>query len=72
MSEIKNKFILKNNNPYEWIFRLFTAIVGYEINNKSIFWAIIDFLFYPIAWIKWIICHEVNISIIKKALAPFI
>jgi len=48
------------------IFGLLTAIVGYEIHS-SIFWSIVDFLLFPLVWIKWIILHEVTLSIIKGA-----
>jgi hypothetical protein len=42
-----------------------TAMVGYTIHH-SIFWAIVDFLFWPVVVIKWLICHDINISIIKQ------
>lgn len=45
---------------------LFTAMVGNAIHS-SIFWSIVDFFFWPIAWLKWLICQEVTISIIKSA-----
>lgn len=53
------------------IFAIATAMIGYNINN-SLFWAIIDFIFSPLAWIKWLICHEVNITIIKETFAFFL
>lgn len=49
---------------------LFTAFIGYHIHG-SIFWTIIDWIFWPIAWLKWLICHEVNLTIIKGAFAFF-
>lgn len=52
------------------IFALCTATIGYHIHN-SVFWSIMDFFFSPLAWLKWIICHEVNITIIKQAFAWF-
>ena len=42
-----------------------TAMIGYNIHN-DIFWAIVDFLFMPIVWCKWLIYEEVNISIIEE------
>lgn len=45
-------------------------MIGYRINH-SLFWAIIDFFFAPIAWIKWFICEEVNITIIKETFSFF-
>lgn len=61
-------------NKYGWIYTLFcfcTAMIGYQIHN-SIFWSIVDFFFTPIAWMKWLICHEVSLTIIKKAFAFFL
>lgn len=54
-----------------FIISLATAIIGHEIHN-SIFWSIIDFFFWPFAWIKWAIFHEVNVSIIKSAFEFFL
>ena len=54
-----------------FIAALATAIIGHEIHN-SIFWSIIDFFFWPFAWIKWAIFHEVNVSIIKSAFEFFL
>lgn len=53
------------------IIAIATAIIGYEIHG-SIFWTIIDFFFWPIVWIKWFICSEVNITIIKQAFDFFL
>lgn len=50
---------------------LATAIIGKEIHG-SIFWAIVDFFFAPLVWLKWLICEEVNITIIKSAFAFFL
>lgn len=47
-----------------------TAIIGHEIHG-SIFWSIVDFFFMPLAWLKWLICQEVNLTIIKEAFAFF-
>ncbi len=46
------------------------AIIGYHIHG-NIFWAIIDWLFWPIVLLKWAICHEINLTIIKGAFAFF-
>jgi hypothetical protein len=51
------------------VFSVCTAMIGYHI-HYSWFWTIMDFLFAPIAWIKWLICHEVCITIIKHTF-PF-
>jgi len=45
------------------IIAILTSIIGYSIHH-SIFWCICDFLFWPFAWIKWIILQQVNITII--------
>jgi len=47
-----------------------TAIIGYHI-HQSVFFTIMDFLFWGIVWIKWLIFHEVTLSIIKSAFAWF-
>ena len=43
------------------------AIIGYTINQGSVFWSIIDFIFWPLAWLKWVICQEVTLTIIKHS-----
>lgn len=47
-----------------------TAMIGYNIHN-SIFWSIVDWFFWPFAWIKWLICQEVNMSLIRHTFAFF-
>lgn len=47
-----------------------TARIGYFVHG-SIFWAIVDFFFWPFAWLKWLLCSEVNMTIIKQAFAFF-
>jgi len=53
------------------IFSICTAMVGYTI-HKSIFWSIMDFIFTFIAWTKWLICHEVSLTIIKNTFSFFL
>ena len=48
------------------IIALLTSNIGYAI-HKSVGWAIADFFFFPLAWLKWIILREVNLTIIKSA-----
>lgn len=48
-----------------FIFSVITAMIGYNINH-SIFWSIMDFIFTPFAWCKWLIMHQVTFSIIKN------
>ncbi len=52
------------------IFCILTASIGYTIHG-SFFWSAIDFLFCPIVWAKWLICHEVTLSIIKTTFQWF-
>ncbi len=49
---------------------LFTAMIGHSIHH-SLFWAIVDFFFAPLAWAKWLICHQVNMTIIRETFAFF-
>jgi hypothetical protein len=53
------------------ILSVMTAMVGYTIHH-SIFWSIMDFLFTPLTWIKWLICQEVNLTIIKQTFQFFL
>ena len=52
------------------IIAIATTRIGYFIHG-SIFWSIVDFFFWPLAWIKWLLCSEVNMTIIKQAFAFF-
>jgi hypothetical protein len=58
------------NFPYI-LFQLPTAMIGYTIHN-SFGWAIMDFIFAPLAWCKWLIMQEVNMSIIKETFNFFL
>jgi hypothetical protein len=50
---------------------LATAMIGYQIHG-SVFWAIMDFLFMPFAWAKWLVLQEVNLTIIKSTFEFFL
>lgn len=52
------------------IFSVLTAMIGYTIHG-SLFWAVMDFLFTPIAWAKWLICKEVTLSVVKSTFTWF-
>lgn len=52
------------------IFATMTAMIGYTIHG-SLFWAIMDFFFAPPTWAKWLIYHEVTLSIIKQTFTWF-
>ncbi len=52
------------------VFSLSTAVIGHKIHGSA-FWAVVDFLFPIIVWLKWLICQEVTLSVIKSAFAFF-
>lgn len=67
---IKKSYSIFN---FGWIYPILaivTAMIGYRIHS-SIFWSIMDFIFWPIAWCKWLIFHEVNLSLIKQTFEFF-
>jgi hypothetical protein len=47
-----------------------TAMIGHTIHH-SVFWSILDFFFWPLAWIKWLILHQVTLAIIKETFSFF-
>jgi hypothetical protein len=59
------------NDMLSLLFCLATAIIGYT-RHGSLPWAILDFLFAPIVWCKWLICKQVNLTLIKKSFAFFL
>ncbi len=55
-----------------WIvFGVTTAIIGKTIHGST-GWAIADGFFSVIAWCKWLICQEVNLSIVKESFNFFL
>ena len=48
-----------------------TIVIGYTI-NKSVIWAILNGIFWPITWVKWLICKDVNMTIIKESFSFFL
>lgn len=67
----KQKQTVKSGNGiFYTIFSVMTSMIGYTIHG-SIFWSIMDFIFTPITWIKWLICEEVTLSIIKTTFSWF-
>ena len=54
-----------------FVFSVATAMIGHTIHN-SLFWSIMDFIFTPITWVKWLICHEVNMTLIHQTFAFFL
>jgi membrane protein YdbS with pleckstrin-like domain len=54
---------------YQWLhllFAIFTGQIGYAIHH-NLAWSVIDAIFFPLAWIKWIFYHEVTLNIIKHS-----
>jgi hypothetical protein len=47
------------------LFSLPTAMIGYHMHSDWM-WATFDFIFWPISWCKWLICQEINLTIIKE------
>ena len=69
---MKNK-IAKESRMTKRIYALLgvlTAIIGYEMHGNW-FYTIMDFLFWFLVWIKWLIFHEITLGIITKAFAFF-
>jgi hypothetical protein len=52
------------------IMAVLIAMVGYTIHG-SLFWAIVDFFFWPLAIIKWLICKQLTLAVIKLTFAWF-
>lgn len=52
------------------IFCVLTTMIGHTL-HESLFWSVMDFIFCPIAWAKWLICHEVTLTVLKNAFAWF-
>jgi len=75
ISNIKERYVMSKSNSGSnvlgFIFATCTAIVGHSIHH-SLLWSIIDFIFSPLAWLKWLVCGEVNMTIIKNAFGFFI
>lgn len=42
-----------------------TAMVGYHIHG-DLFWAVIDFFFWPWALLKWLFYGEINLTVIRE------
>jgi hypothetical protein len=50
---------------------LVTAMIGHTIHH-SVIWAVIDFIFWPVALVKWLVCHEITLSVIKRTFGFFL
>lgn len=51
-------------------FQVATMMVGYSIHHSRL-WSLFDGVFAPFVWLKWIICQEVNLTIIKHCFEFF-
>jgi L-lactate permease len=61
---------VKYYRPFNSVLAVVVGMIGYKLNNDSFFWGIVDGLFYPIALIKWIVCDELTLTLIKQTF-PF-
>lgn len=53
------------------IFCICTSIVGIQIHHNA-FYAIINFILVPISWLYCVICHDVNMTVIREAFSFFL
>lgn len=65
----KREIVVRRSGIYT-IFCILVAMVGYHIHG-SIFWSVMDFIFTPFAILKWLIYHQVNLTIIKETFSWF-
>ena len=70
MSDVKIRIGGKGGGLLYTVFSVLTAMIGYTIHG-SLFWAVMDFIFVPFAWIKWLIMKQVTLSIIKATFSWF-
>lgn len=63
---------MKRIGSFIWaLMAVATAMIGHTIHG-SIVWAVMDFFFMPLAWMKWLICQQVTLSIIKRTFSFFL
>jgi hypothetical protein len=53
-----------------------TSMLAYPINVANgawfpRFWCVVDFFFWPFAWIKWLVFQEINMTLIKETFSFF-
>lgn len=51
--------------PVRTILGILTAMVGFTIHG-SIFWAVVDFFFWPVAVCYWLVTHTLTSSVLKS------
>ena len=58
------------NSSLYLILCLMTSMIGYHMHG-SVFWAILDWIFMPLVWCKWLILQEINMTIIRETFSFF-
>jgi hypothetical protein len=61
----------KTGNALYVIIAVLTAMIGYNIHHNA-FYALVNFIVWPISWIYWLVCHDVNLTVIKETFAFFL
>jgi len=54
--------------PVRTLLGILTAMVGFTIHG-SIFWACMDFIFWPVALCYWLVTHQLTASVVKITFA---
>lgn len=54
--------------PIHFFFGVLTAMVGHTIHG-SMGWALVDFIFWPLAIAKWLFFHELTKSVVERTFA---
>jgi hypothetical protein len=52
-------------------FAILTTVIGWNMHH-SIFFAVMDFLFWPLVWLKWLLLQQVTLSFIKSCFTNFL
>lgn len=53
-----------------WLIAILTSMIGYHIHG-SVGYAILNFFFWGISWIVWLVQQKVNLTIIKETFSFF-
>lgn len=48
-----------------FLFQIATAMIGYTIHG-NLFYSFVNLCFAPLAWLYWLITHNVNMTIIQQ------
>ena len=54
-----------------FIIAVATAMIGYHIHGNGLY-AVFNFIAWPISWVYWLICHDVNMTVIKETFQFFL